>query len=189
MEQPLNNQNDEQKENYNSDQNDIYINQGQPPQEEEVPPTKQNYCPPPQNGPKNQNYYQPPQDLNAPAQPVTSVDAPIQSNINVDTPIQQGIPVNNYPQNAVVPQPIIQYNNDYQQYNNISQIKHKGIYQKDENTFYISTGCCCKSIKYIVILFGLGIVGLGILKGELKAIIFGAFFIAIGFSLFCILYV
>ena len=189
MEQPLNNQNDEQKENYNSDQNDIYINQGQPPQEEEVPPTKQNYCPPPQNGPKNQNYYQPPpQDPNVPAQPVTFVGAPIQSNIGLDTPIQQGIPVNNYPQDAVVPQPI-QYNNVYQQYTNISQIKHRGIYQKDENNFYVSIGCCFKSVRYIVILLGLGIIGAGFfLKPKINPIfpiIIGAIVTVIGvFRLF-----
>ncbi len=200
MDQPLNNPNEEQNQFYGSGQNNIYDNQGQPPLEE-LPPTKPGYYPPPQDVPQNQDYpppqdlnvppqnqYYPPPDLNSPVQPVPSVGVPLQSNIPVGTPVQQGIPVNNYPQPVIVPQPVIQYNNTYQQYNNVSQINHKGVYQVDENTFYVSTGCCFKLFPFIFGLVGLGLFVFGIYKGVVVAIIFGAIFAAAGLYMFFFMY-
>ena len=201
MDQPLNNPNEQQNQFYSSGQNNIYDNQGQPPLEE-LPPTKPGYYPPPQDVPQNQDYpspqdlnvppqnqyYPPPQDLNSPVQPIPSVSVPLQSNIPVGTPVQQGIPVNNYPQPGVVPQPVIQYNNIYQQYNNISQINHKGVYQVDENTFYVSTGCCFKLFPFVFGLVGLGTLVFGIYIAQVFLIIFGAIFAAVGIYLFFFMY-
>ena len=208
MDQPLNNPNEDENQFYGSGQNNIYDNQGQPPLEE-LPPTKPGYYPPPQDVPQNQDYpspqdlnvppqnqdypppqdlnvppqnmyYPPPQDPNSPVQPVPSVGVPLQSNIPVGTPVQQGIPVNNYPQPIVVPQPVIQYNNTYQQYNNVSQINHKGVFQVDENTFYVNTGCCFKIFPFIFIFAGLGLIALAVYKGEGYIYFFGVLFSALG---------
>ena len=168
MDQPFNNQNQ-----YTSGQNDIYANQGRPPLNE-IPPSQP-------------NYYAPPQVTNPPAQPVASVETPIQYNNNTP-PFLQGIPVNNYPQMGGVPQPITQYNNAYQQYTNINQINHKGISQVDENTFYITTGCCFKLFPYIFTLFGLGFIALWIIVDNFIPGIFGIIFTLLGICMFFNLY-
>ena len=185
MKDPLSNPNENQY--YTSGQNSIYNSQGQSSQEALLP-TEPNYYPPPQNNPQNQYYYPPPQNPNTPAQPVASVASPLQGNIPVGQPVQQGIPINNYPPTGAVPPPAIQYNNTYQQYKNISQINHKGVYQVDENTFYISTGCCFKSFPYIFTLFGLIFVGLGIFTRNVIPGVAGAIFACIGICMFFTLY-
>ena len=188
MQDPLSNPNENQY--YSSGQNNIYNCQGQSSQEALLP-TEPNYYPPPQNNPQNQ-YYKPPQNPNTPAQPVASVASPLQGNIPVGTSVQQGIPVNNYPQTGEVPQPAIQYDDTYQQYKKFSQISHKGIYPVDENTIYISTGCCFKAFPFIFALFGLIFVGLGIFTRNVIPGVAGALFTCIGicmlFTLFNSIY-
>ena len=83
-----------------------------------------------------------------------------------------------------VPQPIIQYNNAYQQYTNINQINHKGISQVDENTFYITTGCCFKLFPYIFILFGSAFIAFWILDGSIIPGLFGILFAFLGICMF-----
>ena len=179
MDQPFNDQNQ-----YTSGQNGIYATQGQPPLNEN-PPSKPNYYPPPQNIPQN---YAPPQVTNPPAQPVASVGTPLQYNNSPTAPFQQGIPVNNYPQMGGVPQPIPQYNNRYQQYTNINQISHKGITQVDENTFYITTGCCFKLFPYIFTLFGGVFISIWVFAGSIIPGLCGIFFAFLGICMFFTLY-
>ena len=101
----------------------------------------------------------PPQNLSDPmAQPVYP---PSQG---VAIPVQQGLPVNNYPQMQnpnnmpYITQPVApEYQTQYQNYRNISEIAHKGIYQVDENTFYISTGCCFKIFPFLFFIVGVGV--------------------------------
>ena len=64
---------------------------------------------------------------------------------------------NNYPpQNggSIIPTQAV-YNDKYRNYQNITQINHKRIYQPDENTFYISTGCFAKLFPAIFIILGI----------------------------------
>ena len=124
-------------------------------QNNQIPPPSQPY---PQNAipTQPQPVYPPPQAQGMP------VPAPQISPQPVYPP--QGVPQTNYPpqyppQVGGVPvqvqpvQPV--YNAQYQNYNNISQIRHKGVFQPDENTFYIETGCVSKSMPYILTIFGI----------------------------------
>ena len=144
--------------------------------------TQQNQLPPPP-----QVNYPPSQNTNPPQPGYPTAEGAI-------NPIPQVIPQNNYyPQNAgitIQSQPI--YKDEYKNYTNIKQINHKGIYQTDENTFYISTGCCFKLFPYIFTFVGLFLMSLPIIKiGEGNmyiAAIVGLIFFVAGSSLFCIMY-
>lgn len=89
----------------------------------------------------------------------------------------------------------IQYANQvqyqYENYQNINQIPHKGIYQKDKNTFYISTGFCFKLAPFIFFFLGVGLLVYGFLKdnqGIYIVKIVGGIFTFGGLLLFFTLY-
>ena len=87
--------------------------------------------------PPNQSYY-PPQEANS-----------------------NGIPMNNYP---LQPEALnVQQNYQNQYYKPYSLVEHKEIFQTETNTFYIPSGCCTKSIPFIVFFIGLSIMCLNIL--------------------------
>ena len=144
--------------------------------------TQDNQLPPPP-----QAYY-PPSQNTIPPQPVYPTTQ------GVINPIPQIIPQNNYyPQNTgiiIQNQPV--YKDEYKNYANIRQINHKGIYQTDENTFYISTGCCFKLFPYIFTCVGLFLMSLPITnigEGNMYiAAIIGIIFFVAGISLFCVMY-
>lgn len=137
------------------------------------------------------------QDLNDPM--IQPLFPPSQDN---DLPIQEGLSLDNNIAQTKTPddtpyifQPVSpEYQAQYGNIKNISEIPHKGIYEIDENTFYISTGCCSKIIPLFIILFiGIGEFVLSFyflfIKREILYFLFiffhgGAFFIA-GF---CILF-
>ena len=145
----------------NQDQNQIYINTPlQNNTTSDEPYNSTDLIDKPQN-PVSQpiqkpNY--PPQNLSAPM--VQPLYPPSQG---VALPVQQDIPVNNYPPQIQNPnntplyaQPVVPvYQTQYQNYRDISEIPHKGIYQINENTFYISTGCCFKIFPFLFFLLEL----------------------------------
>ena len=101
--------------------------------------------------------------------------------ISIQPRLQRRVPI----------QPV--YNEEYKKYKNISEINHKGIYQPDENIFYITTGCCFKLMPFLLIFFGfLLLMAMYIAMGALMFIYIasyaGAFFCFIGFLLFFIMY-
>jgi len=178
----------------NHEQNQLYMN---PPLQNNTTSDQQynstDLIDKPQNPvsqPTQQPNY-PPQNLGAPmAQPVYP---PSQG---VALPVQQGIPANNYPpqiQNpnnaALYVQPVAPvYQTQYQNYRNISEIPHKGVYQIDENTFYISTGCCFKIFPFIFFIVGVGVGALYIAAHSFWLIIFGSIFATAGFFMFFKMY-
>ena len=93
--------------------------------------------------PKNPISKPTPQNLSAPM----SQPAYPQSQ-GVTLSVQQGLSVNNYPPQIQTPnneplyvQPVAPvYKTQYQNYRNISEVPHKGLYQIDENTFFIPNG-------------------------------------------------
>ena len=83
--------------------------------------------------------------------------------------------------------------NPYKNYSNISQIRHKGIYQLNQNTFHISTGCCFKSFP--IIFFSVGFIWIilpaAIAKTGYYFIAtssFGLIFLCVGICLFFRMY-
>ena len=44
-----------------------------------------------------------------------------------------------------------------QYYKPYSLVQHKGIFQKENNTYYITLGCCLKSLPFIILFIGLSI--------------------------------
>ena len=131
--------------------------------------------------------------------PINPQYPPAQS---VGVPVQQAIPVNNYPPqiqtsqpNNYIVQPVVpaeyQTQYQYQNYQNITQIPHKGIYQTDANTFYISTGCCFKLFPFIFFLSGCGVVAISFSKDAENIFwggIIGGLFAIIGIFLFFKMY-
>ena len=114
----------------------------------------------PQNSNVQQQYY-PPQNVPTPVektfiQPQNQLPPPVQPvyppNQPVAIPVQQVGPVISSPQSKSVG---VQHK--YQNYQNISEVPHRGIYQTDLNTFYISTGCCFKLFPFIFFFSGLGL--------------------------------
>ena len=178
----------------NQDQNQIYIN---PPLQNNTtsdqPYNSTDLIDKPQHPvsqPTQQANY-PPQNLSAPmAQPSYP---PSQG---VAVPVQQGIPVNNYPPQIQDPnnaplyvQPVVPvYQTQYQNYTNISEIPHKGVYQIDENTFYISTGCCFKIFPFIFFIVGVGVGAIYIIAHSFWLLIFGSIFATAGFFMFFKMY-
>jgi len=199
--QPLINPQGENRENLlvnqiqSQDQNQNYMN---PPQNNYTPDQSYNstgLIDKPQNQisqPTQQPYY-PPQNLGAPM--VQSAYPPSQG---VALPVQQGLSVNNYPPQVQNPnnmpylvQPVAPANQiQYQNYRNISQIPHKGIYQVDENTFYVSTGCCFKIFPFIFFIVGVGVGSLYFFIPEptFWLLIFGIIFSAAGLLMFFKMY-
>jgi len=101
-----------------------------------------------------------PQDLDDPM--IQPLFPPSQDN---DLPIQEGLSLDNNIAQTKTPddtpyifQPVSPvYQAQYENIKNISEIPHKGIYEIDENTFYISTGCCSKTIpSFFFLFFGIG---------------------------------
>ena len=191
---PLINPQGEYKENLSvnqiqsQDQNQIYMNH--PLQNNTTPDQTYNstdFIDKPQN-PVSQPTY-PPQNVNAPmAQPVYPQPQ------GVALPVQQGLPVNNYP-------PQIQYPNDMpyyvqpvspenqtqnQNYKNFSEIPHKGIFQVNENTFHITTGCCFKIFPFFIFFAGVGVGANYFFNPESNffLLIFGAIIASIGLIMF-----
>lgn len=131
--------------------------------------------------------------------PINPQYPPAQS---VGVPVQQAIPVNNYPPqiqtsqpNNYIVQPVVpaeyQTQYQYQNYQNITQIPHKGIYQTDANTFYISTGCCFKLFPFIFFLSGCGVFAISFAKDAQNifwARFIGGLFAIIGIFLFFKMY-
>ena len=122
------------------------------------PPLPQNNTP--QNSNVQQQYY-PPQNVSTPVekpfiQPQNQLPPPVQPvyppNQPVAIPVQQVGPVISNPQSNGVG---VQH--EYQNYQNISEVPHRGIFQTDSNTFYISTGCCFKLFPFIFFFSGFGI--------------------------------
>ena len=140
-------------------------------------------------------------DLNDPM--IQPLYHPSQDNI---LPPQQGLPVDSYPpqnQNSIkIPNIIqtkaLQYQAQYENYKNISEIPHKGIYQVDENTFYISKGCFFKIFPFILFFLGVGLASFSFfitnnnqnsfLGPSFFMLIFGITFALVGFILFFKMY-
>ena len=148
-------------------------------QDNQIAPPPQQYYPPPQpNQIPSQNIL--------PAQPYYPPPA--------TGPIPQGYPPNIYSTQpgAVIVQAQPVYKTEYQQYSNISQIRHKGIYQVDENTFYISTGCCFKLFPILFFCVGLFLLLLPVYQiGEgnnFVVSIVGLIFFVVGIVLFFKMY-
>ena len=97
-----------------------------------------------------------------------------------------------YPPQAVVavPDQAVQpvYNAEYQNYSNVRQINHKGVFQPAPNTFYISTGCCTKSVPFIIIMIGIFIIIISILIFKLLLSIIELIFFICGLYFCCKLY-
>ena len=112
--------------------------------------------------PPNQSYY-PPQGSNS---------------------VQPGVPMNNYPlqSEALNVQPIPQ--NQY--YKPYSLVQHKGIFQTETNTFYISLGRCVKYTPYIIFLIGFSFIIIHFLfiSENILPFIFGLLIIAVSI-IFC----
>jgi len=101
-----------------------------------------------------------------PAQPYPAQPYPAQNNLvppnqpyyppQGATPIQPGVPINNYP---LQPTPLnVQPVPQNQYYKPYSLVQHKGILQTETNTYYITTGCCIKSIPIIFFIVGFCII-------------------------------
>ena len=110
--------------------------------------SKPNDKPQNQGDPQEQPYY-PPQN--------TIIDS-FKNNPHhqvITIPKKQKIPKNNNkaPQttNLIFQNTPQNQDKNFQNYTNISQVPHKSIYQKNENIFYISTGCCFKMSPLIPI--------------------------------------
>ena len=180
----------------NQDQNQIYINtplqnnttSDQPYNSTDLIDKPQN----PVSQPTQQPNY-PPQNLSAPM--VQPLYPPSQG---VALPVQQDIPVNNYPPQIQNPnntplyaQPVVPVNQiQYQNYRDISEIPHKGIYQINENTFFISTGCWFIIFPFIFFIAG---VGIGMLyffvsNPNIWILIIGGIFATAGFFMFFKMY-
>ena len=83
--------------------------------------------------------------------------------------------------------------NRWKNYSNISQIRHKGIYQLNKNTFHISTGCCFKSFPIIFFSVGLIVIILPAATAKMgyyfiATSIFGLIFLCAGIYLFFRMY-
>ena len=183
----------------NQGQNQQYMNPQQPPfnTDQNIIPQEQPYYSSENNAiieKPNDNY--PPQNIYpAPINP----QYPAQG---VALPVQQPIPVNNYPPqiqttqpNNYMIQPVVpveyQTQYQYQDYQNITQIPHKGIYQTDANTFYISTGCCFKLFPFIFFFAGCGVFAISFSSNAQNIVIarvFGVIFALIGVFLFFKMY-
>ena len=160
-------------------------------QNNQIPSPSQTYYPPPQNAiptqPQAQPYY-PPVQTQGMAVPPQISPQPVYT--------QPGIPQTNYPPQVgvavpvqVQPQPV--YKTEYQNYSNVSQISHKGVFQPDPNTFYISTGCCFKFMPFIMTGFGILFIFISYLIdgiGMVFLFFFGLLFTIIGFVSCCTMY-
>ena len=101
--------------------------------------------------PSNPQYMMPPNMNPAPGQPYPPVQAQ-----GVASPMPQISPQPGYsPQVGIAVQPAQPVNNDYKNYNNISQIPHKNVFQPDANTFYISIRGCSKVMPFIFAAIGI----------------------------------
>ena len=216
MEQPFINQDPNAIDSTNHIvQGNIYATDNQIPNQAQMPSNPGYMMPPNMNPPQAQQppeqpYYQPQAQNITYDKPLNSqnnqIPPPSQPYPQNAIPIQpqpvyppQGVPQTNYPPQyppqvgPVQVQPVqpVQpvYNPAYKNYNNISQIRHRGIKQPDENTFYISSSCC-------YIIFPLMFCGVGIFLmtfpitkiGEGKdipCVIAGVIFFIIGIYLFC----
>ena len=76
------------------------------------------------------------------------------------------------------------HQNNYQNYQNINQVRHQGITQKDQNTFKISSGYQGPCLPLCLIIFGIIFFIYGIMGIIIGANISG--FIIIGIILFII---
>ena len=149
-------------------------------QNNQIPTPSQPYYPPPQSAIPNQTQpYYPPGQIQGMANPVPQI-----------------YPQNNYPPQAggvIIPTQSA-YNAKYENYKNISQINHKGIYQPDENTFYISTGFCFKLFPFIFAIMGVFFMLVPLMdpKGTggniYMASAAGVIFFIVGVSLFFLMY-
>ena len=105
-------------------------------------------------------------------------------------PYSQGVPsvqpVPNYPtqNNGILVQAQGIPQNNYQNYQNINQVRHQGITQKDQNTFKISSGYQGPCLPLCLIIFGIIFFIYGIMGIIIGANISG--FIIIGIILFII---
>ena len=124
-----------------------------------------------------------------PAQPLPAQNMVIPPNQPYYPPqgsnsVQPGVPMNNYPLQSetlnVQPIPQNQYYKPY------SLVQHKGIFQTENNTFYISLGCCVKVTPYIIFLIGFSFMIINILfvTGNILLFIFGLFITAVS-MIFC----
>ena len=179
----------------NPEQNQLYMN---PPLQNNTtsgqPYNSTDFIDKPQNPvaqPIQPPNYLPPQNLGPPiAQPAYPQPQ------GVALPVQQALPVNNYPpqtQNPNAPYfaqpvaPAYQTQYQYQNYKNVSEIPHKGIYQTDENTFYISTGCCFKIFPFIFFIVGVGLCSIAFYTTP-WILILGGIFTIVGFIMFFKMY-
>jgi len=121
------------------------LTQGRPYISMDLDNTPKNAISPDLNDPMIQPLFPPSQDN----------DLPIQEGLSLDNNIAQTKTPDDTP---YIFQPVSpEYQAQYGNIKNISEIPHKGIYEIDENTFYISTGCCSKIIPLFIILFiGIG---------------------------------
>jgi hypothetical protein len=103
-----------------------------------------NYTPQEINDPMIQSLFPPSQNCAFSAQEGISLDnniAQTQTPGNTNFIIQSTTPV---------------YQTQYEKYKNITEIPHKGIYEIDEDTFFISDGCCYLAFPSLFIIIGIG---------------------------------
>ena len=175
-----NNPSENQYQNPSQNQDNLYImppNMNPPPQQtnptlDMVPPQEQPYYSS-QNStqnpldsqqiqpilPSNQAYYPPPQYVQNP-QPQPQPYYPSPQGV---PPVQQ-IPNNPTQNNGILVQSLGITQNKYQNYQNISQVKHRGITQKDKNTFYIAPNLCSRYFPLVFVIIGLIAIIYGILN-------------------------
>lgn len=114
------------------------------------PPNQVYYAPPqiiqnPQPQPQPQPYYPPQQGI--PPVPLISNNTTQNNGIYVQT---QGIGQDNKYQNNI-----------YKNYQNISQVNHRGISQKNNNTFYISPSFCSRCFPLAFVFIGIIVIIIG----------------------------
>ena len=196
MNEPLYNKPNEVQENSNNINNNP--SEYQNPSQNQVPPQEQPYYSsqnPTQNPlnsqqiqpilPPSQVYYSPPQYVQNP-QPQPQPYYPSPQGV---PPVQQ-IPNNPTQNNGIYVQTQGITQNKYQNYQNISQVKHRGISQKDKNTFYIAPSLCSRCFPLLFSFVGIFAIVYGIINysqdQSFGLMIGGLIFFVIGLFIFFI---
>ena len=167
--------------------------QNRNPNQQEIKPTpyyENNY-------PINQNVTYNPSPIQTGNSNLNITPSPLSINTSSD-PYQNPKPVEvlQYPNSSDFPQfnKISNTSNqvqiDYSKYTNINQLNHKGIRQKNQNTFYVTEKCCCnKTFPIVFFLLSVSYSSACIFSGiNIKTIIgfcFGTLLIMGGVLMLC----